>query len=63
MIAKDLKAILSVLKDDSEIYLEFQEVNRNKQGRFTSLNSVEVEECLGSITLKGLFTKAGDSNA
>lgn len=55
MTTKDLMAILSVLKDDAEVYLEFQEGNRNTQGRSACLNSVEIEEALEGVTLKGLF--------
>lgn len=61
MLVKELKAILSILPDDTEISLEFQEGNRNKQGRTTLLNSVEIEEGFMGITLKGVFVKAGDT--
>jgi len=61
MQVKELKAILSVLNDDTEVYLEFQET-RFKTGRSTCLKSVEVEEGFIGVTLKGVFgkTEGGD---
>lgn len=57
MLVKDLRAILSILNDDTEINVEWQEGTRNKSGRVACLNSVEIEGDLNFITLKAFISK------
>lgn len=54
---KELRAVLSILQDDSEIFIEWQEGTRRQAGRVTVLNSVEIEEDLNIVTLKAFMPK------
>jgi hypothetical protein len=62
MIVKELRAILSVLNDDTEVNIEWQEGTRFKPGRIAELNSVEIEEGFTFVTLKAVFHKNDTEN-
>ncbi len=57
MNVRELRAILCILNDDTEINIEWQEGTRKKAGRIALLNSVEIEEDFNCITLKALANK------
>jgi hypothetical protein len=61
MYVKELKAILSVLNDDTDIYIEWQEGSRTRPGRVACLNSVEIEDNFTSINLKAVFTSGNNA--
>jgi len=62
LTVKELKAVLSILLDETEVYLEFQEGTRNTPGRSTCLNTIELEEGFIGVTLKGVFNKKEEQN-
>lgn len=57
MIVKELREILSILNDDTEVNIEWQEGTRIRAGRTACLNSVEIEAGFLYVTLKAFVDR------